>query len=93
MLRAASALFGTIFLPVGLTFLFAFHHRHWMDGLGALAAALGFFFVAWRGPDLLGLDDRAPATERSLAEFIASAQAPPTAQPSDPPVDQQEHRP
>lgn len=93
MLRAASALFGMIFLPVGLTFLFAFHHRHWMDGLGAIAAALGFFYVAWRAPDLLGLDDVAPTTERSLAEFIASAQAPPSAPPPDPTVDPQEPRP
>lgn len=93
MVRATSALFGTVFLPVGLTFLFAFHHRHWLDGLGAIAAALGFFFVAWRGPDLLGLDDLAPATERSLDDLIASAQAPRSTPPPDPTVDPQEPRP
>lgn len=57
MLRTASALFGAIFLPVGVSFLFVLRHAHWMEGCGAIAASLGFFYVAWRANDILGVDD------------------------------------
>ncbi len=61
MLRATSAVFGAIFLPVGVSFFFILHHRHWMRGVGALAASFGFFYVAWRAYDILGLDGVGPA--------------------------------
>ncbi len=56
MLRTMSALFGTIFLPVGISFFFVLKHRHWPEGVGAVLAALGFYYVAWRAEDILGLD-------------------------------------
>ncbi|HVB31737.1 MAG TPA: hypothetical protein VNE60_09460 [Gemmatimonadaceae bacterium] len=57
MLRTVSALFGTIFLPVGVSFLFVLRHAHWMEGCGAIVASLGFLYVAWRADDILGIDD------------------------------------
>jgi hypothetical protein len=57
MLRVTCALFGTIFLPVGLSFFFVLHHRHWVEGIGAVLSSAGFFYVAWRGVDLLGMDE------------------------------------
>ncbi|HEY5220069.1 MAG TPA: hypothetical protein VIJ16_09695 [Gemmatimonadaceae bacterium] len=57
VLSALSAAFGVIFLPIGVSLLFLFHHREWMRGVGAIASALGFFYVAWRANDILGLGD------------------------------------
>ncbi len=57
MLRTMSALFGTIFLPVGISFFFVLKHRHWPEGVGAVLAALGFYYVAWHAEDILGLDE------------------------------------
>jgi hypothetical protein len=57
MLRVTCALFGTIFLPVGISFFFVLHHRHWVEGIGAVLSSGGFFYLAWRGVDLLGMDD------------------------------------
>ena len=57
MLRATSALFGVLFLPIGLSFFFVLHHRHWPEGVGAVAASLGFFYVAWKSDDILGLEE------------------------------------
>jgi hypothetical protein len=56
MLRAASALFGVFFLPVGISFFFVLRHRHWMEGIGAVAASLGFLYVAWKADDILGFE-------------------------------------
>lgn len=57
MLRATSALFGAIFLPVGVSFFFVLGHRHWPEGIVCVAAAVGFFYVAWRADAILGLDE------------------------------------
>jgi hypothetical protein len=57
MVRAFSAMFGAIFLPIGVSLLFLFHHREWMRGVGAIASAFAFFYVAWRANDILGLED------------------------------------
>ncbi|HVZ77828.1 MAG TPA: hypothetical protein VG818_07600 [Gemmatimonadaceae bacterium] len=59
MLRAASAVFGAIFLPIGLSFLFVQHHAHWKQGVGAILAAAGFFYVAFHAYDILGFDEPA----------------------------------
>lgn len=88
MLRATSALFGAVFLPVGVSFFFVLHRQHWMRGAGAVAAALGFFYVAWRGYDILGLDNVGPGTGVPLPELIPRPGEPPATSP-----DLQEPRP
>lgn len=76
MLRAMSALFGAIFLPVGVSFFFILHHRHWMRGVGAVTASLGFFYVAWRAHDILGLDEIGPDAGAPFPEFTQPAGEP-----------------
>lgn len=69
MLRVTCALFGTIFLPIGISFFFVLHHSHWLQGVGAVAAALGFYYVAWRGNDLLGMDEIVDTSDILLPDF------------------------
>ncbi len=76
MLRATAALFGTIFLPLGISFFFVLHHRHWREGIGTVAAALGFLYVAWRANDLLGLDEIRNTAGMALPEPPAVTRAP-----------------
>jgi hypothetical protein len=57
MLRAVSALFGTIFLPVGISFFFVLHRQHWPQGVAAVLASFGFYYVAWRADSILGMED------------------------------------
>jgi hypothetical protein len=57
MLRVTSAVFGAIFLPIGISFFFVLRHQHWPEGIGAVVASFGFFYVAWRADDILGLDE------------------------------------
>ena len=80
MLRTMSALFGSIFLPVGISFFFVLKHQHRMQGVGAVLAALGFYYVAWRAEDLLALD-RIPDTVELPYPDIASPPDDPTAVP------------
>jgi hypothetical protein len=70
MLRALSAAFGALFLPVGVSFFFVLRHRHWLQGVGAVAAALGFFYVAWRAHDILGLDSIEPGAGPGRADRV-----------------------
>jgi hypothetical protein len=100
MLRMMSALFGTIFLPVGISFFFVLHHRHWPEGLGAVVAALGFFYVAWRADDILGLDTIADTREISLPglpppgdDATGHAAPEPAPDAGDPPSESQEPLP
>ncbi len=85
MLRAMSALFGTIFLPVGISFFFVLKHRHWPQGVGAVIAALGFYYVAWRADDILGLDEIPDATVPPGPDFPS----PPDGAAPPPPHDQE----
>ena len=77
MLRMMSALFGSIFLPVGVSFFFVLKHRHWLEGVGAVIAALGFYYVAWRADDLLGLDEIINTADITLPQSHASPTTPP----------------
>ena len=93
MLRTVSALFGTIFLPVGISFFFVLKHQHWVEGVGAVLAALGFYYVAWRADDLLGLDrisdgDALPLPGASSRPDLPS---PPDDAPAPSPRDQEPH--
>lgn len=85
MLRASCALFGTIFLPVGISFFFVLRHRHWMDGVGCVAAAVGFYYVAWRAPDMLGMDEIRNTADIVLPDLppITRSPEPPEPNPSD----------
>ncbi|HEU4990368.1 MAG TPA: hypothetical protein VFT41_11335 [Gemmatimonadaceae bacterium] len=85
MLRALSALFGTIFLPIGISFFFVLRHAHWREGVGAVLASFAFFYVAWRANDILGLDDIGGATDVSLPTFAL----PPRDAPATPPPDEE----
>jgi hypothetical protein len=78
MLRVTSALFGTIFLPVGVSFFFVLKHQHWLEGVAAVVAALGFFYVAWRADDLLGLDEILNTADISLPAPADRPATPPT---------------
>jgi len=84
MLRAMSALFGTIFLPVGISFFFVLKHQHWLEGLGAVVAALGFFYVAWRADDILGMDDIRNTLEISLPDLLPHPDVPTPGSDDDP---------
>ncbi len=72
MLRATSALFGAIFLPVGVSFFFVLQHRHWPEGIVCVAAAFGFFYVAWRAEDILGFDEIANTADIVLPGAVAA---------------------
>jgi hypothetical protein len=56
MVRASSALFGAILLPMGAVMLFVNVRRYWAQGLGTVVAAACFFAVAARANDILGID-------------------------------------
>ncbi|HEX8726837.1 MAG TPA: hypothetical protein VF737_15715 [Gemmatimonadaceae bacterium] len=86
MLRTLSALFGTIFLPVGISFFFVLKHRQWIQGVGAVLAALGFYYVAWRANDILGLDQIPGADEVPPLDLPAPPgdAAPPSSQEQEP---------
>ncbi len=77
MLRATSAMFGILFLPVGLSFFFVLHHRHWPDGIGAVLASLGFFYVAWKAEDILGLEKIDSGPEPFDMEYLIPPVPPP----------------
>jgi hypothetical protein len=70
MLRVMSALFGTIFLPIGMSFFFVLRHRYWMQGIGAVLASGGFFYVAYRAEDILALDAIPDTREILLPELL-----------------------
>ena len=77
MLRSLSALFGIFFLPVGISFFFVLHHRHWLQGVGAVAASLAFLYVAWKADDILGLDDiGAPSAADEPASLVPPEASP-----------------
>lgn len=84
MLRATGALFGVFFLPVGLSFFFVLHHRHWREGIGAVAASLAFLYVAWKADDILGLEAIEARPDRSNIESLM---------PPEPPAHHQEPQP
>lgn len=85
MLRTLSALFGTIFLPVGISFFFVLRHRHWPEGVGSVLAALGFYYVAWRADDILGLDEISDGVELAFPDLPS----PPDEAPAPPSHDQE----
>lgn len=89
ILRVTCALFGTIFLPVGISFFFLLHHRHWLQGVGAVAASLGFYYVAWRGSDLLGMDEIVDTSDIVLPHFAPPRHIAATPD-TDPPTSDQE---
>ena len=65
-----AALFGTIFLPVGISFFFVLKHHYWLEGIGAVLASLGFFYVARRADDILGMNEIQDTREISLADVL-----------------------
>jgi hypothetical protein len=89
MLRVLCALFGTIFLPVGLSFFFVLHHRHWLEGVGAVLSSAGFFYLAWRGVDLLGMDEIHDTREIILPGLPPQSDTERTNLPDEPPNPQE----
>jgi hypothetical protein len=56
MIRASSALFGAILLPMGAVMLFVSVRLYWAQSLGTIVAAACFFALAARANDILGID-------------------------------------
>jgi hypothetical protein len=79
MLRATAALFGTVFLPVGISFFFILDHRYWRSGVAAVLCSAGFYYIAWRAHDLPGIDEISNTHDVAVPDF-------PTDSPTRPPT-------
>jgi hypothetical protein len=98
MLRVLAAVLGSILLPVGVSFFIVLRHRYWLSGVATVLCALGFFYLAWRADDVLGLDKIRdtreivlPATALDAPDRAAPGPESSATEPAVPPSDEEHH--